>query len=57
MRAGALGGLSFIRRLHFNDQQTPILVLTMHSDAVIVSRALEGAQPAKCSKTPPRMRC
>jgi len=42
MRTGALGGLSFIRRLHFNDQQTPILVLTMHSDAVIVSRAVEG---------------
>ena len=41
MRTGALGGLSFIRRLRLHDQQTPILVLTMHSDPVIVSRALE----------------
>ena len=38
---GALSGLSFIRRLRLLDQQTPILVLTMHSDPVIVSRALE----------------
>ena len=38
---GALGGLSFIRRLRLHDQGTPILVFTMHSDAVIVSRALE----------------
>jgi len=41
MRTGALGGLSFIRRLRFYDEQTPILVFTMHSDPVIVSRALE----------------
>jgi two-component system, NarL family, invasion response regulator UvrY len=41
MRTGALGGLSFIRRLRLHDQQTPILVLTMHSDPLIVSRALE----------------
>jgi len=41
MRNGALGGLSFIRRLRLLDQQTPILVLTMHSDPVIVSHALE----------------
>jgi two-component system invasion response regulator UvrY len=26
MRTGALGGLSFIRRLRLHDQQTPILV-------------------------------
>ncbi len=42
MRTGALGGLSFIRRLRLHDQKTPILVFTMHSDPVIVSRALEG---------------
>ena len=36
-----LGGLSFIRRLRLHDQQTPIFVLTMHSDPVIVSRVLE----------------
>ena len=41
MRTGALGGLSFIRRLRLHDQGTPILVFTMHSDPVIVSRALE----------------
>jgi two-component system invasion response regulator UvrY len=41
MRSGALGGLSFIRRLRGQDSRTPILVLTMHSDPVIVSRALE----------------
>jgi two-component system invasion response regulator UvrY len=41
MRTGALGGLSFIRRLRLHDQTTPILVFTMHSDPVIVSRALE----------------
>src|SRR5690349_21424328 len=41
MRPVALGGLSFIRGLRLHDQQTPILVLTMHSDPVIVSRALE----------------
>ena len=35
---GTLSGLSFIKRLRLHDQQTPILVLTMHSDPVIVSR-------------------
>lgn len=41
MRTGALNGLSFIRRLRAHDQRTPVLVFTMHSDPVIVSRALE----------------
>ena len=41
MRTGALGGLSFIRRLRLHDQRTPVLVFTMHADPVIVSRALE----------------
>ena len=41
MQSGALGGLSFIRRLRIHDQRTPILVLSMHADPVIVSRALE----------------
>ena len=40
-RTGGLGGLSFIRRLRLHDQRTPVLVFTMHSDPVIVSRALE----------------
>jgi two-component system invasion response regulator UvrY len=37
----ALGGLSFIRRLRSHDPQAPVPVFTMHSDPVIVSRALE----------------
>jgi DNA-binding NarL/FixJ family response regulator len=41
MRTGALGGLSFIRKLRLHDQRTPVLVFTMQSDPVIVSRALE----------------
>jgi DNA-binding NarL/FixJ family response regulator len=41
MRTGTLNGLSFIRRLRLHDQETPILVFTMHSDPIIVSRALE----------------
>ena len=41
MQSGALGGLSFIRRLRVHDDRTPILVLSMHSDRMIVSRALE----------------
>jgi DNA-binding NarL/FixJ family response regulator len=40
MQSGALGGLSFIRRLRIHDERTPILVLSMHADPVIVSRAL-----------------
>ncbi len=54
MHSGSLGGLSFIRRLRFYDQQTPILVFTMHSDPVIVSRALEvGATGYVLKDTPP----
>lgn len=41
MQSATLGGLSFIRRLRLHDQNTPILVLSMHSDHLIVSRALE----------------
>jgi two-component system invasion response regulator UvrY len=41
MQSGALGGLSFIRRLRIHDESTPVLVLSMHSDRMIVSRALE----------------
>jgi DNA-binding NarL/FixJ family response regulator len=41
MQSGALGGLTFIRRLRIHDEKTPILVLSMHADPVIVSRALE----------------
>ncbi|HEY9520175.1 MAG TPA: response regulator transcription factor [Methyloceanibacter sp.] len=41
MRTGALGGLSFIRRLRLHDTRTPILVFSMHNDPFIVSRALK----------------
>jgi two-component system invasion response regulator UvrY len=54
MHNGSLGGLSFIRRLRLHDQDTPILVFTMHSDPVIVSRALEvGATGYVLKDTPP----
>ncbi len=54
MQSGSLGGLSFIRRLRLHDQETPILVFTMHSDPVIVSRALEvGATGYVLKDTPP----
>jgi DNA-binding NarL/FixJ family response regulator len=36
-----LGGLSFVRRLRMHDKKTPILVLSMHRDPMIVRRALE----------------
>jgi DNA-binding NarL/FixJ family response regulator len=35
-----LGGISFIQRLRRRDQQTPILVFTMHDNPLIVGRAL-----------------
>jgi two-component system invasion response regulator UvrY len=41
MQSGALGGLSFIRRLRIHDTRIPVLVLSMHSDRMIVSKALE----------------
>lgn len=54
MQSGMLNGLSFIRRLRLHDQQTPILVFTMHSDAAIVSRALElGANGYVLKDSPP----
>lgn len=54
MHTGSLGGLSFIRRLRLHDQKTPILVFTMHSDPVIVARALEvGATGYVLKDSPP----
>lgn len=41
MRTGTLNGLSFLRRLRVHDTEIPVLVFTMHSDPIIVSRALE----------------
>src|SRR4029078_10213147 len=40
-RTASLGVLSCTRRLRLHDARTPILVFSMHSDPVIVSRALE----------------
>ena len=41
MQAGALSGLSFLRRLRRIDTKTPVLVLTMHRDPIIVSSVFE----------------
>lgn len=54
MQAGALSGLSFLRRLRRIDPQTPVLVLTMHRDPMIVGRALElGASGYVLKDAPP----
>jgi len=41
MRAGSLNGLSFLRRFRRVDERTPLLVLTMHRDPLVVSSAFE----------------
>jgi two-component system, NarL family, invasion response regulator UvrY len=49
-----LGGLDLIRRLRMDEAQTPILVLSMHGDPVIVSRAMEaGATGYVLKDSPP----
>jgi len=54
MQAGALSGLSFLRRLRRIDTATPVLVLTMHRDPMIVGRALElGASGYVLKDAPP----
>lgn len=54
MQAGALSGLSFLRRLRRIDQETPVLVLTMHRDPMVVGRALElGASGYVLKDAPP----
>lgn len=42
MQSGSLGGLSFIRRLRMHDEQTPVMVLSMHADRMVVSKTLEA---------------
>lgn len=42
IKSATLGGLSFVRRLRLHDKRTPILVLSMHSDPMIIRRALEA---------------
>jgi len=42
MQGNGLGGLSLVRRMRANDPRARILVLSMHSDPIIVARALES---------------
>jgi DNA-binding NarL/FixJ family response regulator len=42
MQGSGLGGLPLIRRIRSHDPRTRILVLSMHSDPMIVARALEA---------------
>jgi two-component system, NarL family, invasion response regulator UvrY len=42
MQGNGLGGLSLVRRMRANDPHARILVLSMHSDPIIVARALEA---------------
>jgi DNA-binding NarL/FixJ family response regulator len=54
MRAGALAGLSFIRRLRLYNRQVPILVFSMHDDPLIASEALKiGANGYVVKDAPP----
>jgi two-component system invasion response regulator UvrY len=42
LQGSGLGGLPLIRRIRAHDPRVPILVLSMHSDPIIVARALEA---------------
>jgi DNA-binding NarL/FixJ family response regulator len=42
LQGSGLGGLGLIRRMRINNSRVPILVFSMHTDPVIVSRALEA---------------
>ena len=42
MQGGGLGGLEVIRRMRSHDPRSRILVFSMHSDPIIVARALEA---------------
>jgi len=54
MQAGALSGLTFLRRLRRIDQETFVLVLTMHCDPMVICRALElGASGYVLKDAPP----
>ena len=41
MQGSGLGGIDLIRRIRSHDQRARILVFSMHSDPIIVSRALQ----------------
>ncbi len=40
VHSGVLGGLTFVQRLRVHDKQTPVIIFSMHSDPVIVSKAV-----------------
>jgi len=42
MQGSGLGGLPLIRRIRSHDPRTPILVLSMHRDPILVARALRA---------------
>lgn len=51
IRAGILDGISFIRRLRLVDKHTPVLVFSMHTDPLIISRTLEAGATGYLWKT------
>lgn len=53
IKTAALGGLAFVRRLRLHDKRTPILVLSMHSDPMIIRRALEAGATGYLLKDAP----
>ncbi len=53
IKTASLGGLSFVRRLRLHDKKTPILVLSMHSDPMIIRRALEAGATGYVLKDAP----
>lgn len=53
IRTATLGGLSFVRRLRRHDKKTPILVLSMHSDPMIIRRALQAGATGYLLKDAP----
>ena len=46
MQGDALGGLSLIRRISEHDRHARILFLSMHSDPLVVARALQAGAAA-----------
>lgn len=53
VKSGALGGISFIRRLRRCQSDVPVLVFSMHRDPVIVSRAIEAGATGYVLKDTP----
>lgn len=53
VKSGALGGISFIRRLRRCKIDVPVLVFSMHRDPVIVSRCIEAGATGYILKDTP----